>query len=68
MLNYFLQPVNLGLNAASAYQPDLESFVQPEQPLLVFETCGWRMPEEAWSPGTSTTSASVYLGVIQAEP
>jgi hypothetical protein len=68
VLDYFSLPVEHGLSAAAAYQPDLEAFARPEQPLLVFETCGWRMPEEAWSPGTSTTSASVYLGVIHAAP
>ena len=32
--------------------------------LLVFETCGWRLPGEALVPGVPDTSTSVYLGVI----
>jgi hypothetical protein len=32
--------------------------------LLVIETCGWRHPAEAWAPGVTDTSGSVYLVVI----
>ena len=37
-------------------------------PLLVFETCGWKVTGEAWARGTTSTTASIYLGVIQKKP
>jgi len=36
-----------------------------DQPLLVFETCGWHMPGESRADAVSSTTASVYLTVIQ---
>jgi hypothetical protein len=68
MLDYFSLPIEHGLAAAAAFQPGLDAYILPAQPLLVFETCGWRMPEEGRAPGISATSASVYVGVIQAAP
>lgn len=35
------------------------------QDLFVFETCGWRLPDEDDRPGFSSTTYSIYLGVIQ---
>jgi hypothetical protein len=34
------------------------------QDLLVLETCGWRLPGEAWANGVSDTTGSVYLVLI----
>ena len=42
--------------------------IDPTRPMLVFETCGWKMAEERWYPGTSATTGSIYVGVIQNLP
>jgi hypothetical protein len=34
------------------------------QDLLIFETCGWQLPDEAPIEGHPYTSSSIYLGVI----
>lgn len=34
------------------------------QNILVFETCGWRLPGEGPVPGVPDTSTAVYLGLI----
>lgn len=64
---YFHKPIESALAYAASLEPALESLVEPGQPQLVFETCGWQMPGEAWAPGVSSTTFSVYLGVIQAK-
>ena len=41
--------------------------VDPEifdQTLLIFETCGWQLPDEDPIDGHTITSSSVYLGII----
>jgi hypothetical protein len=41
--------------------------VDPEifdQTLLIFETCGWQLPDENPIEGHTVTSSSVYLGII----
>jgi hypothetical protein len=58
---YFTAPVENALDFA----PGLEILAQtPATPLLVFETCGWQLAEEAWAEGVTPSSASIYLGVI----
>jgi len=37
----------------------------PDQPQLVFETCGWMLPGEGLGSVATATSASIYLAVIQ---
>jgi len=62
MADYMQTPVEELLDFAveiNAMDPNLLS-----QDLLVFETCGWRLPGEAPVPGVPDTSTSVYLGVI----
>jgi len=65
---YFKSPIQSALAAAAEVEPDLAPFLSAAQPLLVFETCGWKMPGEPWAPGVTGTSASVYLGIIQKSP
>lgn len=65
---YFQTPLQSALQAAAEFDTTLESYLNASQPLLVFETCGWKMPGEPWAPGVTGTSASVYLGVIQKNP
>lgn len=61
---YFRSPVSAALRLAARSNPGLKSYLEPNQPLLVFETCGWKMPGEPWADGVTSTSGSVYLGVI----
>jgi len=68
MLRYLNRPIDKSLGFASNLDPSLEAFIDPDQPQLVFETCGWRLPDEPFSAGVSETSASIYLGVIQKIP
>ncbi len=61
---YFSLPVNDALNLAAQFSTEAAEALSSNQPLLVIETCGWRHPEESIAPGTSSTSASVYLVII----
>lgn len=62
---YFEAPVQDALLFASTIEARLGGLAQRDQPLLVFETCGWRIPGEPWARGLTSTTASIYLGVIQ---
>lgn len=61
---YLQTPASQALNFAAQYAPELEAFLRPDRPLIVLETCGWRMPGEAQGNGLSETSASIYILVI----
>lgn len=61
---YFAVPVAQSLAVAAGYDESLAWAVDPGEPLVVFETCGWRMRNEPGSKSLPATSASVYLGVI----
>jgi len=65
---YFDTPLQNALEAAASLAPGLGDILAPQQPILVFETCGWRIPSEAWAKGLNPSSASIYLGVIQKKP
>lgn len=65
---YFSMPINRALETAATMDPALQESTHPGQVQLVFETCGWKMPEEPWAPGVTSTTGSVYLGVIQKKP
>lgn len=56
------------LQLAAAFIPSLTGAVNPTLPQVVLETCGWRVPGEDLAPGSTSTSASIYLGVIQKMP
>jgi hypothetical protein len=62
---YFNTPLENTLDFSTQIAPELHLVSQSTQPIIVFETCGWRVPGQPWFPGTTDTSASVYLGVIQ---
>jgi hypothetical protein len=51
--------VEMGLAAAG--NPDYDT----RKPLLVIETCGWRMPGEPGGAAVSDTTGSVYLVILQ---
>jgi len=61
---YFTQSVDGSMEIAAELDLGWQRFTSPDQPVLVFETCGWKMPAEPWAPGVSRTTGSVYLGVI----
>jgi hypothetical protein len=65
---YFHSPVEQALSVAAEANPELAAFVNPAGPILVFETCGWMAPGEAWAPGVTSASGSVYVGVIELAP
>lgn len=62
--DYFSLPVNEGLELAAQRSPEMAAALASEKPILIIETCGWSHPSEPLVPGTSPTSASVYLVVI----
>ena len=66
--DYFRNPVEKALSIAATANPELEEFVNSAGTILVFETCGWTVPGEAWAPGVTNVSSSVYIGVIQLTP
>jgi hypothetical protein len=59
---YFSQPFDTALTQAASQEASISDALG--RPLLVIETCGWWHPEEAWAPGVTSTSASVYLLVM----
>jgi hypothetical protein len=65
---YFNTPLDQALDLAGTIDPPLVEGINPAQPQLVFETCGWKMPGEAWAPSVTSTTGSIYLGVIQKAP
>lgn len=66
--DYFHSPVEQALAIAATANPGLEDFTNSAGTFLVFETCGWTVPGEAWAPGVTSFSSSVYVGVIQLAP
>jgi hypothetical protein len=65
---YFSMPIERALETAASLDPALKKFTKPDQLQLVFETCGWKIPEEPWAKSVTSTTGSVYLGVIQKKP
>jgi len=65
---YFSMPIERALETAASLDPALQKFIKPDQLQLVFETCGWKIPEEPWAKSVTSTTGSVYLGVIQKKP
>lgn len=65
---YFRAPLVQALAYAASVAPSLAAAVNPGAPLLIIETCGWKSAQERWAAGVTSTSASVYLGVIQKKP
>lgn len=66
--SYFDLPLPEAFWLAAEIDPSLKQFSSIEQPIIVFETCGWRAPGEKWVSGLRNTQAAVYIGVIQKVP
>jgi hypothetical protein len=62
---YLDAPLQDAMRMASSSNPSLAGYVNPDAPQIVFETCGCKMPSEPWATGVSSTTASIYVGVIQ---
>lgn len=62
---YFRVPLAKILNVAADIDGRAEPWVETSQPILVIETCGWKMSGEAGSQNVSDTTGSVYLTVIR---
>lgn len=68
LMDYLNSALPDALEMAALINPSLSGSLNPSQPLVIFETCGWKMPGEPWLPGITSTNASLYLGVIQQTP
>lgn len=65
---YFRAPLDQALATAAAIDPSLLPAVNPPVSQLVIETCGWKSSEEPWAAGVTSTTASIYLGIIREGP
>jgi len=61
---YIEMPANEILAYAARQNSELLPYLHPNEPLIVLETCGWRMSGEAKPAGLPDTSASIYLLVM----
>lgn len=64
VVDYFSLPIDDALNLVAQDNPDLADALASKTPLLIIETCGWRLASEGYPPGVTDTSASVYLIAI----
>jgi hypothetical protein len=62
---YLKAPIHDALALAVKLNPDLKETLHPSLPIVAFETCGWKMFGEPWLPGVTSTTGSIYLGIIQ---
>jgi len=65
---YFELPVMDAFGLAAEINSSLQPYLNSSQPLIVFETCGWRVAGEKSAPGLGSTRSAVYIGVIQKTP
>lgn len=62
---YFELPLEEALALLLEMDPDISNQFKPATPLIVLETCGWRMPGEAGGELVAETSASIYLILLE---
>jgi len=62
---YFDLAVDDALEMLAADNDALRAALDSGEALLMFEICGWHLPGEIWAPGSSPTTASIYLGVVR---
>ena len=63
---YFDSPIEASLRQAETSNPGFMEAIDPDQAMIVIETCGWKMAGEPWAAGVTSTTGSVYLAVLQA--
>ncbi len=61
---YFRANLSEILGIAADIDDGLAYWVGAPEPILVLETCGWKMPGEPGSADVSDTTGSVYLSII----
>ena len=66
--NYLGASIPEALTFAAHLDEDLILPISSGERLLIFETCGWRVPGERRAARVPISSASIYLGVIQQTP
>jgi hypothetical protein len=66
--DYLGASIPQALAFAAHLDEDLLPLTASGKPLLIFETCGWRVPGERRAARVPISSASIYLGVIQLAP
>ncbi len=66
--SYLDAPIPEAIEFAAHLDPDFLPAPEPGRPLLLVETCGWRIPGERSADKVPATSASIYLAVIQHTP
>lgn len=62
---YFSLPVDEALELVTRYNPALQPALDSGEPLLAFEICGWLVEGEGWSPRVSSTTGSIYFGLLR---
>lgn len=66
--SYLEAPIPEAVELAARLDAEFLPAPQPGRPLLIFETCGWKIAGERSTGKVPVTSASIYLGVIQHAP
>lgn len=66
--DYLGASIPQALAFAAHLDEELLPVIASGEPLLIFETCGWRVPGERRAARVPVSSASIYLGVIQMTP
>lgn len=66
--DYLGASIPQALAFAAHLDEGLAPLITSGEPLLIFETCGWRVPGERRAGKVPISSASIYLGVIQKTP
>jgi hypothetical protein len=65
---YFDLPIEDALEMAGSLEPEIWQRLNFRQPILAFETCGWKMPSEPGAEDVANTTGSVYVVLIQPVP
>lgn len=62
---YFALPIEDALELAGSLNAEIWATIDHDLPMLVFETCGWKVPSEAGAERVIDTTGSVYVALIQ---
>lgn len=63
--DYLSKPLDQALDLLFDQDAAMPDSIQPGKPILIIETCGWRMPGEPGGEAVTDTTASIYIGVLQ---
>jgi len=62
--DYFQVPLEETLSFSFDQNPQINKTMYVNKPLIVIETCGWKMPGEPWAKDITSTTGSIYLAII----